>query len=128
MPPTGRGNADGQELIESISAVTGADVAASNDLTGATELGGDWELEETVGTIDTQSVDVRSWSGVLADTDGDSLDDSVDIDDDNDGILDSNELLSFLEDFGTGTTPVDVTTLDGNVISGFTFDGDGPGR
>ena len=34
------GNAEGEQFIESISAITGADVAASDDLTGAAELGG----------------------------------------------------------------------------------------
>ena len=34
------GNAEGEQFIESVSAITGADVAASDDLTGAAELGG----------------------------------------------------------------------------------------
>ena len=45
------GNESGEDLVEFVSAVTGADVAASNDLTGAQELGGDWELEVNVGDI-----------------------------------------------------------------------------
>jgi hypothetical protein len=36
---------DGQNLVKSIALLTGADVAASTDLTGHRSLGGDWELE-----------------------------------------------------------------------------------
>ncbi|NND98464.1 MAG: DUF4347 domain-containing protein, partial [Pirellulaceae bacterium] len=43
--------ADGQHLIESLSVLTGADVAASVDDTGHQSLGGDWDLEYTVGQI-----------------------------------------------------------------------------
>jgi hypothetical protein len=46
----------GVDFIGSVAALTGADVAASDDLTGASELGGDWELEvqhgETIGFLD----------------------------------------------------------------------------
>ncbi len=41
----------GRQLLEEISVVTGADVAASDDLTGAESLGGDWDLETQVGII-----------------------------------------------------------------------------
>ena len=86
------GNAEGEQFIESISAITGADVAASDDLTGAAELGGDWELELNVGTVETQAFASASFASVLqTDTDGDGVDDFDDFDDDNDGILDTNE-------------------------------------
>ena len=61
---------DGQALIENLGMLTGADVAASDDLTGSAELGGDWELEHQVGVIETRlafSLDVQAnWSAVLA--------------------------------------------------------------
>ncbi|NNC54674.1 MAG: DUF4347 domain-containing protein, partial [Pseudomonadales bacterium] len=44
----------GQAMLDSLATVTGADVAASDDLTGAANLGGDWELEYTTGQIETQ--------------------------------------------------------------------------
>ena len=44
--------ATGQNFIEQLARVTGADVAASTDLTGATALGGDWVLETSVGSIE----------------------------------------------------------------------------
>ena len=86
------GNAEGEQFIESVSAITGADVAASDDLTGAAELGGDWDLELNVGTVETAALVAENWHGtLLGDADGDGLDHDVDLDDDNDGILDSEE-------------------------------------
>ena len=42
---------EGQAFIDSIAQLTQADVAASNDLTGAADLHGDWELEYHQGQI-----------------------------------------------------------------------------
>jgi len=61
--------ADGQSLIDSLANLTGADVAASDDLTGNSELGGDWELEYQQGAIETAvafSAELQqSWSATL---------------------------------------------------------------
>ena len=46
------GDAEGELLVDSISELTGADVAASADLTGHQSLGGDWNLEYIVGELD----------------------------------------------------------------------------
>ncbi len=46
----------GQTFIERLSHATGADVAASETLTGATEKGGDWELEVAVGDVRSSTV------------------------------------------------------------------------
>ena len=43
----------GVAFMENLSALTGADIAASVDLTGATVLGGDWFLERTTGVVET---------------------------------------------------------------------------
>jgi hypothetical protein len=63
------GSAQGREMVEVLSALTGADVAASTDKTGSAELGGDWELEYTKGEIESSiafSADAQqSWSGTL---------------------------------------------------------------
>lgn len=48
---TGKGN-QGDQLMRAISHLTGADVAASDDVTGNKAIGADWDLERTVGTID----------------------------------------------------------------------------
>ena len=88
------GNAEGESFIEAISEITGADVAASDDLTGSADKGGDWELELNVGTVETAAFSAAAFDGVLADKDGDGVDDADDLDDDNDGILDTEEGFS----------------------------------
>ena len=42
----------GQSFIDSIADLTGADIAASDDLTGSSALGGDWVLEKSTGPIE----------------------------------------------------------------------------
>lgn len=61
----------GRDAAALLSQITGADVAASNDATGAADLGGDWQLEIATGTIETDTIAAHDWSGLLADvTDG----------------------------------------------------------
>ncbi|WP_421877021.1 DUF4347 domain-containing protein [Pacificispira sp.] len=43
----------GGDFLSAFADATGADVAASSDETGAAALGGDWVLEESIGTIET---------------------------------------------------------------------------
>jgi glucose/arabinose dehydrogenase len=43
----------GQALVKKLADLTDADIAASTDLTGNALLGGDWQLEFTVGQVDT---------------------------------------------------------------------------
>ncbi|MFV2065460.1 MAG: DUF4347 domain-containing protein, partial [Pirellulales bacterium] len=61
---------DGRTLIDGLSALTGADVAASTDDTGNASLGGDWTLEYTTGAIETDvavSLEAQqNWFGLLA--------------------------------------------------------------
>ena len=68
----------GQVLIDTLAEMTRADVAASDDLTGNTYLGGDWDLEYAKGEIEAELVvgadAQRSWHGVLADTTLESYD------------------------------------------------------
>ena len=63
-------NADGRTLVNSLAALTGADVAASVDDTGAAILGGNWELEYQIGHLESQiafSFDVQqNWNNVMA--------------------------------------------------------------
>ncbi|HLO48805.1 MAG TPA: DUF4347 domain-containing protein, partial [Kamptonema sp.] len=44
---------EGVAFVERLSKLTGAQVAASDDLTGCAALGGDWELEVKTGDIET---------------------------------------------------------------------------
>ncbi|MCZ8221800.1 MAG: DUF4347 domain-containing protein [Acidovorax sp.] len=54
---------EGQELLETIAAITGADVAGSSDNTGTPLLGGDWVLERSVGHIETAALYGQAFSG-----------------------------------------------------------------
>jgi len=45
-------DAQGQSFLAALAGATGADVAASNNATGAQALGGDWVLERQSGTIE----------------------------------------------------------------------------
>ncbi|MEG4397321.1 DUF4347 domain-containing protein, partial [Microcoleus sp. BROC3] len=44
----------GIKFIQKLSELTGANITASNNLTGSAALGGDWELEITTGQINTE--------------------------------------------------------------------------
>ncbi|MGB0561549.1 MAG: CHAT domain-containing protein [Spirulinaceae cyanobacterium] len=62
--------ATGEGLVASIAALTGADVAASVDVTGSGSSGGNWELEHGVGDVEAEnpftSETLNSWDGKLA--------------------------------------------------------------
>jgi hypothetical protein len=46
--------AEGSAFLAALAEATGADIAGSDDLTGAASLGGDWDLEKSTGTIETE--------------------------------------------------------------------------
>ncbi|MBX2884560.1 MAG: DUF4347 domain-containing protein, partial [Granulosicoccus sp.] len=93
----------GTQFVRQLAAVTDADIAASDDLTGALKHGANWELEISHGSIETTAMNLFAFNGVLGDTDGDTIDDFEDVDDDNDGILDSDERpsVAFAQTFPT---------------------------
>ena len=49
-----------------LATATGADIAASDDLTGSESLSGDWDLELQTGTIERQAFTAPDWNGILA--------------------------------------------------------------
>jgi len=55
----------GQQFVNTLAALTGADVAASDDVTGSAALGGDWELEVRSGTIDGSNIQTFNLDGTL---------------------------------------------------------------
>lgn len=63
-------SAEGQALVRNLAALTGADVAASDDSTGQQALGGDWTLEFSTGAIEhgaTLSAQAQTgWAHTLA--------------------------------------------------------------
>ena len=56
----------GIEFVEHLGQLTQADVAASDDATGNSELGGDWELEHNTGSIESDPLTFSDYSGLLA--------------------------------------------------------------
>ncbi|MFZ3120249.1 MAG: Ig-like domain-containing protein, partial [Variovorax sp.] len=55
----------GSALLSGIAKATGADVAASTDLTGAARLGGNWTLEAHDGTIEARELALSQYDGAL---------------------------------------------------------------
>ncbi|MFM2432478.1 MAG: hypothetical protein RLZZ511_3692 [Cyanobacteriota bacterium] len=63
-------NSAGINLIHNLQKLTQADINASIDVTGNSALGGDWELELQLGTIETKAIVLTGSSGLLALGDG----------------------------------------------------------
>ncbi|MEW8118199.1 MAG: Ig-like domain-containing protein [Candidatus Thiodiazotropha sp.] len=107
---------DGRSLVEALARLTGADVAASDDLTGHEDLGGDWDLEHAVGVIETDvavsDAGQRNWSGILAtDIDFTHTDDPV-----HHWTLDGNAADSIGSADGTVTGTTTVTGQNGDAL------------
>jgi VCBS repeat-containing protein len=94
----------GESAVVAFAAATGADVAASKDLTGAADLGGNWVLEDVIGDVDEQAISATGWNGLL------------------DGSFTPANLASGT---GIGTANVTYTGADGNVVSLQRLDGQG---
>lgn len=62
----------GEKFIDQLASLTGADVAASDDATGSALRGGDWELEQQKGDIETDIVFSQllqgTWEGLMVAT------------------------------------------------------------
>ena len=59
------GSSAGQAFVHNLAALTGADVAASTDLTGTAALGGNWVLEQQSGHIEAATLASKNWQGSL---------------------------------------------------------------
>lgn len=55
----------GKKFVKKLSEITGAGVAASNNLTGAAALGGDWNLEVKFGEVETQPLNFANYGYTL---------------------------------------------------------------
>ena len=59
----------GRQMVGDLAVLTGADVAASSDATGAATLGGNWVLEQRSGSIEAASAASatlqQAWGGLL---------------------------------------------------------------
>ncbi|MFM8401139.1 MAG: DUF4347 domain-containing protein, partial [Pirellula sp.] len=62
--------AQGQQFLQQLARLTSADVAGSSDITGAANLGGDWDLEEQVGDVQSSlfaiGSELNAYDGMLA--------------------------------------------------------------
>ena len=58
-------NVAGQGFVSLLSQLTGADVAASDDLTGDATIGGDWDLEFKTGQIEAANLVVSQYQQTL---------------------------------------------------------------
>ncbi|MFK7889574.1 MAG: DUF4347 domain-containing protein, partial [Granulosicoccus sp.] len=63
-------NGEGQDFVDTIARLAGADVSASNDLTGDADQDGDWQLEYSIGDVESELVfnarGAANWEHVLA--------------------------------------------------------------
>ena len=61
---------EGESFIAALANATGADIAASTDLTGSALLGGDWDLEASTGSIEASAPisaqQLNDYEGTLA--------------------------------------------------------------
>ena len=55
----------GVDFVNLLANLTHADIAASNDLTGASALGGDWDLEVHSGKIESAAISAPNYQGLL---------------------------------------------------------------
>ena len=105
---------DGQNLADTLAELTGADVAASDDVTGHASLGGDWELEyntsliETSVAISTQTQ--QDWNSALAVNQApvNTVPDDQTTAQDTSLVFDSGNLIS-ISDADAGSNEVKVT-------------------
>ncbi|MBS0454415.1 MAG: DUF4347 domain-containing protein [Proteobacteria bacterium] len=56
----------GLSAVQVLAQLTGADVAASSNNTGAARFGGDWALEVHQGSIETAAVQAPQWDNLMA--------------------------------------------------------------
>lgn len=92
---------DGMSFVRGFAAATGADVAASDDATGADWLGGDWELETHEGSVETTSSvapQFATYDGLLS-ISGTAGNDSISgtVGDDTISGLDGNDTISAMD-------------------------------
>ncbi|MEM7251569.1 MAG: Ig-like domain-containing protein [Pseudomonadota bacterium] len=103
----------GERFISRFAALTGADIAASTDLTGLESLGGDWELEHHHGEVSV-ALDVARLDGAV--TGVLSAAPVVDLDADNSAGLSGNDTVTTFHAHGSAValteSDVDITDAD----------------
>ena len=116
-------DAAGQAFVNLLAQATGADVAASDDLTGNAALGGDWDLEYQTGAIQAfRAFSATNYQDVLATFTVRNADDS------GDGslrqaITDANDLAGADTIEFSGSYNVTLASILPNITSDITFVG-----
>jgi methionine-rich copper-binding protein CopC len=108
-------NGSGQAFVGDVANVTGGDVAASEDLTGAADRGGDWDLEVTRGGVET-----RTLGGAAVADFSNTLD-----------LLNKAEAVSFTTEpvnAGADTYLLDATSLPDDTVVTVEEEFDGPSK
>ena len=127
----------GADFVTTLAELTGADVAASDDATGALTLGGDSILETVSGTIETPVLDLDNYSHLLEEITGSNVADTLLIDDSgasDDGIMrysldsgvnwtDFSLLDDLVIDLGAGDDSVVIQGFDNNFSGSFSIMG-----
>ncbi|MGJ5633573.1 DUF4347 domain-containing protein [Nostoc sp. CALU 1950] len=119
-----------QTFVQQLSQITGADVAASDDITGNAELGGDWDLEVKIGEIESDlalaSKVVMAYDSILASNTAPTLNNTgnptlaaiaQDVTDTNN----SGTLISVILSRGAGGNPItdpDTGAVEGIAVIG----------
>ncbi|MDK9703142.1 MAG: DUF4347 domain-containing protein [Sulfuritalea sp.] len=126
-----RGTA-GLDFVQNLASLTGADVAASTNVTGNAALGGDWQLEYSTGIIEAQpwfnAEALAGYTGVLDNLTGTIFNDTLTATYADETLigLDLNDTYKFIDDWGddlvTETTTGGFDTLDfSDVAADLTF-------
>ncbi|MBW8830002.1 MAG: DUF4347 domain-containing protein [Burkholderiales bacterium] len=97
-------DASGRAFVQALADITGADIAASSNATGAASRGGDWNLEVHQGLVEAASLAAYSYADLLA-----SVNDP------------------FITDPTGGSQVTSFTQVLGGVSFTFTFTSDGDG-
>ncbi|MFW9261148.1 FG-GAP-like repeat-containing protein [Nostoc sp. CALU 546] len=119
-----------QTFVQLLSQITGADVAASDDITGNAELGGDWDLEVNIGEIESDlalaSKVVMAYDSILASNTAPTLNNTGNprlaaIAQDVTDINNSGTLISAILATGAGDNPItdpDTGAVEGIAVIG----------
>ncbi len=101
----------GINFVQTLQHLSGADVAASDDKTGAQALGGDWDLEYQSGVIEAQlafnAESQQNWQGVLDIFTVNNNSDTIDV-----NLGDGNALD------GSGNTTLRAAIMEANFLGG----------
>jgi VCBS repeat-containing protein len=113
----------GNDLLNQLAALTGADIAASTDATGSALAGGNWTLEARQGSVEARSLDAEGYAGLLAapTLTNTQPDISVSVGEDLPGVVGN-----FITVSGTGADVLTVTARVTNGMGKLVFDAGTP--